>query len=105
MSAHQLYVKSLYRKSLKLASDWYWQRAEFREKAVMIRGLFEQNRHLTNQKEIQQHLLRTEGLLAKYYHPQPYIAPSGLGGTKWERNIPVPEEMIRRGVTPLDNYS
>lgn len=34
-SAHTLYVKRLYRRSLKLAKDWYWQNAEFRDKVLL----------------------------------------------------------------------
>lgn len=55
-SAHKLYVKRLYKRSLKLAQDWYWQRSEFREKAMMIRMQFEANKNLTNMQEIEIHL-------------------------------------------------
>jgi NADH dehydrogenase (ubiquinone) 1 beta subcomplex subunit 9 len=103
--SHAKYVQRLYKRSLKLAYDWYWQRSEYREKALIIRQLFENNRHLSNQIEITQHLRNTELLLAKYAHPQPYIAPTAPNGTKWERNIPVPQHVIDKGVTLLDNYS
>ena len=73
MSAHQRYVKQLYKRSLRLANDWYWQRAEFREKAIMIRGMFEANKDLSNPKEIEAVLLQTEHTLASYMHHNPYL--------------------------------
>jgi hypothetical protein len=32
----------------------------------------------------------TENLLEKWKHPDPYRAPTAPGGSKWERNLPVP---------------
>jgi NADH dehydrogenase (ubiquinone) 1 beta subcomplex subunit 9 len=32
----------------------------------------------------------TESLLEKWKHPDPYKAPTAPGGSKWERNLPVP---------------
>ena len=32
----------------------------------------------------------TEGLLEKWKHPDPYRAPTAPGGSKYERNLPVP---------------
>ncbi|KAJ3111651.1 hypothetical protein HDU96_005487 [Phlyctochytrium bullatum] len=93
--SHTKEIQRLYRKSLKLAQDWYWQREEFRQKALVIREAFEAKRGLVNPQEIQAAVLNTERLLAKYYHPQPYICPTAPGGSKWERNIPVPEEERR----------
>ncbi|TPX63689.1 hypothetical protein SpCBS45565_g06434 [Spizellomyces sp. 'palustris'] len=73
-AAHRIYVTRLYRRSLRLAADWYWQRAEFREKALIIRHLFEQNRNNPNPKEIEKLIARTELMLATYHHPQPYYS-------------------------------
>lgn len=108
--AHTLYVKRLYKRSLKLASDWYWQRAEFREKALIIRGLFEAHKSLTNYQEIEAQLgfmsnltaAQAEHLLAQYHTTRPYILPHRFGGSSWERNVPVPDEMIERGVTKFE---
>ncbi|KAI9209750.1 uncharacterized protein BJ171DRAFT_484898 [Polychytrium aggregatum] len=102
-NAHRLYVQRLYRRSLRLAGDWYWQRSDFREKACVIRAHFDENKRITNPKQVERILAHTEFLLASYYHPQPYISPAAPGGSKWERNIPFPEELIKRGVTPFDN--
>ena len=93
MSVHTKYVQKLYKKSLKLVNDWYWQLDEARAKSLMIRQLFEDNRNLTSQQEIISALKRTEYLLALYAHPQPYIRPTAPGGTKWERNVPFPQEV------------
>lgn len=70
--AHQIYVKRLYRRSLKLAQDWYWRREEYREKALIIRNYFEAGRNITNLKEVEEALGHTEHLLAVYRHPQPF---------------------------------
>jgi len=32
----------------------------------------------------------TENLLEKWKHPDPYRAPTAPGGSKYERNLPVP---------------
>lgn len=71
--AHQIYVKRLYRRSLKLAQDWYWRREEYREKALIIRNYFEAGKQLTNKKQVEEALGFTESLLAAYRHPQPHI--------------------------------
>ncbi|KAF4624093.1 hypothetical protein G7Y89_g14081 [Cudoniella acicularis] len=55
-----LLLRSLYRRSLKLALDWS---ALFKE---------------------------TEDLLEKWKHPDPYHAPTAPGGSKFERNLPAP---------------
>lgn len=70
---HSLYVLRLYRRSLKLAQDWYWQRTEFREKALLIREQFERSRHEENPR-MREHLVAdSERMLAQCYHHQPYI--------------------------------
>jgi NADH dehydrogenase (ubiquinone) 1 beta subcomplex subunit 9 len=91
--AHTLYVKSLYRQSLRLAMDWYWRREEFREKALIIRQLFDKNAKEKNLKVIQDHLAYAEQTLAVYAHPQPFKYVDAPGGTKFERNVPMPKEV------------
>jgi NADH dehydrogenase (ubiquinone) 1 beta subcomplex subunit 9 len=92
--AHKTYVKRLFRKSLRLAVNWYWQRPEMMEKQQMIRLLFDANKNLTNLKEVEAVLINTEYLLALYHHQQPYISMSAPGGSKFERNLPFPEEVL-----------
>lgn len=43
-SAHRLYVKSLYKRMLKLEQDWAIQYTLFRPRALAIRAQFEANR-------------------------------------------------------------
>lgn len=93
-AAHKAYVQRLYRRALKTSADWYWQRDEWRGKALLIRHLFEENRAETSPQKIQSLLAQTEYWLAEYSHPQPYIRPAAPGGTKWERNVPFPEEVL-----------
>ncbi len=70
--AHKVYVTRLYRRALRLCGDWYFEKLEYREKAHMIRQLFEANRAETNPKKIELLLQETEFYLAKYYHPIPF---------------------------------
>ncbi|GAB7332717.1 hypothetical protein MBLNU13_g04463t1 [Cladosporium sp. NU13] len=100
-------ILSLYRRSLKLALDWAVHRYVWRGQALYIRGLFEANKHVTEprqqrtevRKTYGQMLIRrlsqliveeTESLLEKWKHPDPYRAPTAPGGSKYERNLPVP---------------
>ncbi|KAI8607671.1 hypothetical protein BC830DRAFT_1046327, partial [Chytriomyces sp. MP71] len=48
---HVQRVQRLYRASLRLSADWHWERAEQRQKALLIRELFEANRGVSNVKE------------------------------------------------------
>lgn len=70
--SHKIYVKRLYRRSLKLAQDWYWRREEYREKALIIRNYFDAGKQFTNKKQVEEALGFTEHLLAVYRHPQPH---------------------------------
>lgn len=70
--AHRLHVQSLYKRSLKLSLDWYIQRDLWRQKALAIRAQFEQNKHVTNPKEIQVLVQNTERELQEWAHPDPY---------------------------------
>ncbi|KAJ5819666.1 hypothetical protein N7474_005257 [Penicillium riverlandense] len=101
-------VRSLYRRSLKLALDWAVHRQVWRGQAVYIRSLFEANKDVRDPRQQQvrsaplnafyeppsdwtnvQVLLReTEKLLQSWKHPDPYRAPTAPGGNKWERNLP-----------------
>ena len=71
--AHKHYVQRLYKRSLKCAADWYWQRGELREKCVIIRSIFDANKNVSSPQEVIRLLAYTEKCLAVYQHPQPYI--------------------------------
>jgi NADH dehydrogenase (ubiquinone) 1 beta subcomplex subunit 9 len=72
-TAHRLYVKSLYKRSLKLSLDWYIRRDLWRQKALDIRRQFELNKHVTSPKELEQIFAKAELQLAENAHPDPYI--------------------------------
>ncbi|TVY59221.1 NADH dehydrogenase [ubiquinone] 1 beta subcomplex subunit [Lachnellula suecica] len=80
-------VSSLYRRSLKLALDWSVHRYLWRGQALYIRSLFEANK---NVRDPRQQRAKTEDLLEKWKHPDPYHAPTAPGGSKYERNLPAP---------------
>jgi NADH dehydrogenase (ubiquinone) 1 beta subcomplex subunit 9 len=71
-TAHRLYVKSLYKRSLKLSLDWYIRRDLWRQKALEIRQQFELNKNVTSPKELQQIFAKTEKQLEEFAHPDPY---------------------------------
>jgi len=83
-------VKSLYRRSLKLALDWTVHRNLWRGQALYIRSLFEANKHVTDPRAQRAIHQETEDLLEEWKHPDPYIPPTAPGGSKYERNMPVP---------------
>ncbi|KAH9482508.1 NADH dehydrogenase [ubiquinone] 1 beta subcomplex subunit 9 [Psilocybe cubensis] len=87
-SAHRLYVKSLYRRSLKNALDWTIRRDLWRAEAMQIRAEFEANRDIHDPRLLARVLEQAEARLAEFKHPDPVIAPTAPGGTKWERNLP-----------------
>ncbi|KAJ8507376.1 hypothetical protein ONZ45_g10246 [Pleurotus djamor] len=87
-AAHRLYVKSLYRRSLKNALDWTIRRDLWRAEAMQIRARFEQNRDVHDPRALAVILEKAEAELAKRQHPDPVISPLYPGGTKWERNTP-----------------
>ncbi|KAF9899914.1 hypothetical protein BX616_002782, partial [Lobosporangium transversale] len=86
--AHRRLVQSLYKRSLKTAQDWYIDTNLFRRKAVELRMQFEANKNLRHPRQIAQAVQEAERQLKELRHPDPYIAPTAPGGTKFERNIP-----------------
>ncbi|KAG0226271.1 hypothetical protein B0O80DRAFT_454077 [Mortierella sp. GBAus27b] len=88
--AHRRLVQSLYRRSLKTAQDWYIDTNLFRRKAVELRMQFDANKNLTHPRQIAQAVQEAERLLTEFRHPDPYIAPTAPGGTKFERNLHPP---------------
>ncbi|KKY15016.1 putative lyr family protein [Phaeomoniella chlamydospora] len=84
-------VASLYRRALKLSLDWSIQRNLWRGQAVYIRSLFDANKHVRDARLQRQLFAETEKLLEKWKHPDPYRTPTAPGGSKYERNLPVPK--------------
>ncbi|KAH0544015.1 hypothetical protein FGG08_001783 [Glutinoglossum americanum] len=83
-------VCSLYRRSLKLSLDWAVHRSLWRGQALYIRSLFEENRNVRDPRQQKVLFQEAEDLLGKWKHPDPYHAPTAPGGSKYERNMPVP---------------
>ncbi|KAK5126354.1 hypothetical protein LTR85_010590 [Meristemomyces frigidus] len=83
-------VLQLYRRSLKLALDWTIHRYLWRGQAVYIRSLFEANKNVTQPRQQRELVEQTEAILEKWKHPDPYRPPTAPGGSKYERNLPVP---------------
>ncbi|KAF2481954.1 hypothetical protein BDY17DRAFT_299990 [Neohortaea acidophila] len=88
--ASKQHVLHLYRRSLKLALDWAVNRNLWRGQALYIRSLFEANKHVTQPRQQRAIIEETEGLLESYKHPEPYRPPTAPGGSKYQRNLPVP---------------
>ncbi|KAI0893228.1 hypothetical protein F4806DRAFT_477445 [Annulohypoxylon nitens] len=81
---------SLYRRSLKLSLDWAVHRSLWRGQALYIRSLFEANRNVTDARKQRMLLSETEKLLETWKHPDPFCYPTAPGGSKFERNLSVP---------------
>ncbi|KAF9926120.1 hypothetical protein FBU30_004264 [Linnemannia zychae] len=85
--AHRRLVQSLYKRAIKTTQDWYIDHNLFRRKAVEIRMEFDAKKNLRQPRQIAQAIQEAERLLTEYSHPDPYIAPTAVGGSKFERNI------------------
>merc|ERR1711964_217329 len=87
-AAHRSYVKTLYRRSLKNAQDWYVRRDLWRTKAIELRIHFEKHRDVRDPRRVAAMLAEVEMEQARFAHPDPTVMPLSPGGTKWERNLP-----------------
>jgi len=90
-------VVRLYRQMVKSARDWVVDIEYWRQNALEIRYRFDQNAKITDKKTIERLITEGETLLAKYRHPNPYITPSGVDGTSWERDVPIPKDVVESG--------
>lgn len=84
-------VSSLFRKALRIAFDSSLKFDAYRNETIRIRRQFEANKHILDPNELERQIIKARALLAEYAHPDPYNAPSRPGGTKFERNIPLPK--------------
>jgi len=84
-------VTSLYRRALKLSLDWAVQRNLWRGQATYIRSLFDANKNVRDPRQQRQLFAETEKLLDQWKHPDPYRPPTAPGGSKYERNVPLPK--------------
>ncbi|ODV85229.1 hypothetical protein CANARDRAFT_28508 [[Candida] arabinofermentans NRRL YB-2248] len=93
-------VASLYRRSLRTASDWINRRDFYRAKAAEIRLRFESNKNIDDPAKLKSVLERTEMMLDKFKHPDPIIPPGRPGGTMYDRNAP---PRYTEGPAPFQN--
>jgi len=91
---HQQRVTRLYRHSLKHLLSWTIDRQLWRQKAVVLRDRFDENKSLTDRFQIEKVLKEAEATFKEWEHPAPYISPKAPGGSKFERNLPPPPNAL-----------
>ncbi|KAL6052160.1 putative Quinone oxidoreductase [Balamuthia mandrillaris] len=99
--AHRNHVRHLYRRSLVLSLNWKVGREAWYESAALIRDAFRKHMHETDVHRVAALVKRTEECLEQYSHPNPYTLPHAFGGSKFQRNLPVPKEVLE-GWTPFE---
>ncbi|ODV77669.1 uncharacterized protein CANTADRAFT_92085 [Suhomyces tanzawaensis NRRL Y-17324] len=82
-------VASLFRQALRTAFDSSLKFDAYRKETIKIRAQFEANKTVNDPSELEKIIQATQGKLAEWKHPDPYITPCRPGGTKYQRNIPV----------------
>lgn len=95
--ANRKQVASLFRQALRTAFDHTLKFDAYRAETSKIRAQFEANKHISNPEELEAVIRKTKEKLAEWKHPDPYIPPCRPGGTKYERNIPPPNEEVVPG--------
>ncbi|KAK9839968.1 hypothetical protein WJX74_001246 [Apatococcus lobatus] len=83
---------ALYRRSLKVLSDWAVHRDLFYTESEKLRTQFEAN-STADLHHTERLLERGEQQLLKWKHPDPYIVAYAPGGSLFQRNPPFPPEM------------
>jgi len=89
---HRLRVQLLYKRTLKNMFNWIVDRELYLQEIPKVREMFEVNRNVKEPRRIEALLLAGEEKLADNIHPDPYIIPWQLGGSKYARNPPPPED-------------
>ncbi|CAN6614028.1 hypothetical protein TRVA0_005S03488 [Trichomonascus vanleenenianus] len=85
-------VSTLYRQSLRLSKSWINRRDLWRTTALEIRQQFDQNKNISDHRQALAVIEKAKETLKKYQHPDPIIPSWRPGGTKYERNIPPPQQ-------------
>uniref|UniRef100_A0A7S0YVV2 NADH dehydrogenase [ubiquinone] 1 beta subcomplex subunit 9 n=1 Tax=Hemiselmis tepida TaxID=464990 RepID=A0A7S0YVV2_9CRYP len=93
--AHRTRVMNLYRQSLRLCMNVCIDRNLFSEEGQKIRDQFDAHKGETNVKVAQKLVEDGEAELLRWFHPDPYRFPYRPGGTKFQRNVPVPEQFLQ----------
>eukprot|EP00300_Choanocystis_sp_HF-7_P024334 c25759_g1_i1.p2 GENE.c25759_g1_i1~~c25759_g1_i1.p2 ORF type:complete len:137 (+),score=26.59 c25759_g1_i1:39-449(+) len=92
---HTLRVMRLYRNVLMTTYDWVVHRRIFLEKAKEIRAAFDANKNVTDDIQIEKLVLKGQDWLYEHMHPEPYIFNTLPGGSKYQRNTPPPDWLVR----------
>lgn len=85
-------VASLFRQALRTAFDHSVKFDVYRNEQNRIRKLFDANSKVSEPEALERIIANTESKLAQWKHPDPYIPPCRPGGTKYQRNTPIPKE-------------
>jgi len=93
-AAHVQRVQRLYRQALKLVHHWAVDREVLSRQAILVRAQFEANRGVSNLAEAETLVEKGEAKLASLEHPDPYRNPYLPGSTLYQRNTPVPQELL-----------
>eukprot|EP00036_Acanthoecidae_sp_10tr_P009347 CAMPEP_0182926024 /NCGR_PEP_ID=MMETSP0105_2-20130417/10786_1 /TAXON_ID=81532 ORGANISM="Acanthoeca-like sp., Strain 10tr" /NCGR_SAMPLE_ID=MMETSP0105_2 /ASSEMBLY_ACC=CAM_ASM_000205 /LENGTH=110 /DNA_ID=CAMNT_0025063895 /DNA_START=20 /DNA_END=352 /DNA_ORIENTATION=- len=92
--AHRSGVMTLYRRSLQHARSWAIETDLYRAWGASIRERFDANKGEHNFIKATALLKAGEAELTKHAHPDKYKPCTALDGTKWERNVPPPPEVL-----------
>ncbi|KAI9217050.1 hypothetical protein BC828DRAFT_408862 [Blastocladiella britannica] len=95
---HTLRVRALYRRSLRTVFDWAKSRDSYRQTAIHVRYMFDDNKAITNPKLLAELMANADAHLDSVSHPEPYSYPTSPNGSKFERNVPVPLHIVEKGL-------
>jgi NADH dehydrogenase (ubiquinone) 1 beta subcomplex subunit 9 len=95
-TSHTRVVRSLYRRALKTSRHWAFHHHLWRPMALAIRAEFDEKKKEESPNLIRKYIQEAENELEEWRHPDPYNQPHFFGGSKWERNLPPPEEVKRQ---------
>eukprot|EP00732_Lithocolla_globosa_P006850 Lithocolla_globosa_v1_NODE_8261_length_840_cov_21.895939.p1 type:complete len:182 gc:universal NODE_8261_length_840_cov_21.895939:791-246(-) len=95
-------VRRLYRNCLKASLDWDVDRPVWRVNAIKIRQEFEAKKDETDFREIERLLKQADEFMKVWTHPEGYIHPCAPGGTKFQRNTPLPKHIMENGFGNFD---
>ncbi|CAH6718841.1 hypothetical protein CLIB1444_01S15698 [[Candida] jaroonii] len=90
-------VTGLFRQALRTAFDHSIKWELYRAETIKIRKQFDANKSVSDPQLLEELIKKTEDKLQEWKHPDPYITPQRPGGTKYQRNLPKPDEPIIPG--------
>lgn len=90
-------ISSLYRRALRIAFDSSLKFDAYRQETMKLRSQFQINKDVLDPNELESIVTSAKQKLIECAHPDPYIPPSRPGGTKYERNLPRPNEPLVPG--------